>query len=438
MPPESVGLRWFTSVYACATLLNLLFLSHLKLHIMSKKQSLKLTFYVKRTKQLANGDFPVYMRIAINGSREDFSINRGISPELWSTEKGAAQGKTKEANHLNRYLETLHFQVYELYYDLLKRYDELTPKFLKLAFLNGDIEARTLLEIHREYNDKVANLVGIDYKKSTLVRYRTSLKHLSDYMGSVIKKNDISIKNINHAFVEGYDAFLKTKYGLAHNSAVKYHKNLKRILADARANQWILHDPYANFRLPIKKTDRGYLNDKELECMINQKLTIDRLDQVRDCFIVSCFTGLAYSDLERLTPEHYYIQKDGSLWIRINRLKTDIQSSVPVLSVVNEIFRKYKYHPACTAKRRLLPVSSNQKMNAYLKEIAIICGINKELTTHLARHTFATTVTLNNDVPIESVSKMLGHTSLKTTKIYARLLDKKVAHDMSKINDIYN
>ncbi|MFC2111040.1 site-specific integrase [Bacteroidota bacterium] len=404
---------------------------------MCKKQSMKLAFYVKRTKKLSNGEVPVYMRISINGSREDLAINRGILPGLWSIEKGAAHGRTKEANNLNKYMDSLRYQVNDLFYELSKRFDDLTPKIIKQAFLGNDPDEKTIIVLHKNYNDKVKSLVGVDYRKSTLVRYGTSLKHMTNYLETVIKKKDIAVKKIDHAFVEGYDAYLKIKCGLAHNSAVKYHKNLKRILADARANQWLFHDPYANYRLPVKKTDRGYLDDQELDRLINHEFTIDRLDQVRDCFVVSCFTGLAYSDLERLTHKNFYTQSDGSLWIRINRLKTDILSSVPVLPMVDQIIKKYQYHPMCTIKGKLLPVSSNQRMNAYLKEIGNACVIDKELTTHLARHTFATTVTLNNDVPIESVSKMLGHTSIKTTKIYARLLDKKVAHDMSKLKDIY-
>ena len=176
----------------------------------------------------------------------------------------------------------------------------------------------------------------------------------------------------------------------------------------------------------------------ELETLINKEISVERLEQVRDCFIVSCFTGLVYADLVRLTKQHLHEAKDGSKWIKINRLKTDTLCSVPVLGIVDLLIDKYKGHPSCVVKQKLLPVISNQRMNGYLKEIAAICGINKELTTHLARHTFATTVTLNNDIPLETVSKMLGHTSLKTTKIYARLLDKKVGKDMVKLNSIYS
>lgn len=187
----------------------------------------------------------------------------------------------------------------------------------------------------------------------------------------------------------------------------------------------------------IKKTDCDFLDDAELKRLINQKFNIKRLDQIRDCFLVSCFTGLAYADLSNLSKEHLYNAPNGSLWIKINRKKTDEKSTIPVLKIVEDLIIKYEDNPLSISKNKLFPVSSNQRMNGYLKEIADICGIRKELTTHIARHTFATTVTLNNDIPIETVSKMLGYSSLKTTRIYARILDRKIENDMNKLKSIF-
>ena len=404
---------------------------------MSKKHQFNVAFFIKRTRMLSNGEAPIYMRITIDGTRADMGIGRSVVLQEWDTVGGKVNSKTKESKNLSKYIESLRYQVSNLFYEIESQYDDLNALLLRQIFLGGDPEEKTLLSIHTEYNEKVEKLIGIDYRKSTHVRYKTSYKHLENFIKTFYSKSDISIKKVDHTFVTEYDSYLKIKGKLTHNSAIKYHKNLKKLLAHSRANQWISHDPYANYKLSVKKTDRGYLDDKELGRLIKHEFSIERLSVVRDCFLVSCFTGLAYADLERLTKNNLSEHKDGSLWIKINRLKTDITSSVPVLKIVHDIIERYQYHPVCVEKGKLLPVSSNQKMNNYLKEIAVSCNIEQDLSTHLARHTFATTVTLNNDVPIESVSKMLGHTSLKTTKIYARLLDKKVGQDMSKLNTIY-
>jgi integrase len=216
---------------------------------------------------------------------------------------------------------------------------------------------------------------------------------------------------------------------------MKYIKNFKKIIRIALANAWITQDPFSNYKMKLKKVDRDFLNEEELKTLTNTIFSIERLEQVRDTFLFSCFTGLAHSDLKRLTPDNIKLGTDNNLWIMINRKKTNGSSHIPILPVTNMLIEKYKEHPYCVDKGVLLPVLSNQKMNAYLKEIADICGISKNLTSHIARHTFATTVTLNNDVPIETVSKMLGHSSINMTKIYARLLDKKVGRDMQHLQD---
>lgn len=214
---------------------------------------------------------------------------------------------------------------------------------------------------------------------------------------------------------------------------MKYLSNLKKIIRIALNNNWLNKDPYANFKLSWKKTDRDFLTEEEVDRLVKKQFSIDRIQTVKDCFLFACYTGLSHSDLKLLTPKDIVVGIDKKSWISIKRKKTNIQSNIPLLPVAMSIIDKYKDHPEVERNQVLLPVLSNQKMNAYLKEIADICGITKTLTSHVARHTFATTITLNNDVPIESVSKMLGHSSLEMTKIYAKLLDKKVSRDMDAI-----
>ncbi len=239
-------------------------------------------------------------------------------------------------------------------------------------------------------------------------------------------------------FVTGYESYLKVELHIGHNTTMKYITIFKKIIIIAMSNDWLKKDPFTNFKITVKKTERPFLSEEELNTLIHKKFTIQRLELVKDSFLFSCFTGLAHSDLKKLTPENIKIGSDGNKWVMINRTKTDGSSHIPILPIPEMLIEKYKNHPYCLDKGVLLPVLSNQKMNAYLKEIADICGIDKKLTSHIARHTFATTVTLNNDVPIETVSKMLGHSSIKMTKIYAKLLDKKVGRDMEHLHKKFN
>jgi site-specific recombinase XerD len=212
---------------------------------------------------------------------------------------------------------------------------------------------------------------------------------------------------------------------------------LRTVILIARNNGWINADPFANYKFSLEKCEREYLTQKELEAIMNKSFSIKRLEQVRDIFIFSCFSGLAYVDVKNLSDKNIRTSFDGNVWIMGKRHKTDVSFTIPLLNVPKTILEKYK---GILPNSELLPVISNQKMNAYLKEITDMCGIDKHLTFHCARHTFATTVTLSKGVSIESVSKMLGHSNIKTTQIYARVNETKVSNEMTilkeKLKDI--
>jgi len=280
-------------------------------------------------------------------------------------------------------------------------------------------------------------LEGIDFAPQTVERYETSLKHTRDFIRYKYGRDDLFLSELDNEFIVDYDIYLKTQRKCAHNTSLKYIKNFKKIINLAIANGHLSSDPFTNFKAKLKPVDRGFLNEEELNLIISKNFN-NRLAEVRDCFVFSCFTGLAYSDILSLSKENIVTGTDGNMWIKIKRKKTSNLSSIPILAITRKLIDKYQYHPECMAKNRLLPVKSNQKMNAYLKEIADICGIEKNFTSHLARHTFATTVTLNNNVPIETVSKMLGHSSINMTRIYARLLDRKVGQDMKQLEGKYD
>jgi site-specific recombinase XerD len=248
------------------------------------------------------------------------------------------------------------------------------------------------------------------------------------------RKQDLSLEELDFAFISNFERFLKINAGIEHNTVMGYIKRVKRIMTIAVNNKWIYANPFMAYKCTTRKTVRQELSEGELYRLASKKFKVKRLEEVRDCFLFSCYTGYAFVDAQKLTPQHI-VSRNGERWIETSRTKTEISANVPLLSQAAAIIEKYKDHDACTVTGKLLPMKSNQKMNAYLKEIADLCGIDKNLTTHMARHTFATTVTLGNDVPIETVSKMLGHTKITTTQIYARVREKKISRDMSVLKE---
>ena len=394
-------------------------------------KTFNLLFFIKKNKIRTNGTAPIYLRITIDGKAADIAAKRYIDPQKWDGKAHKALGNSQEARTLNVYLKTLEQQVYDSHYVMLKEDNNVTAISLKSKLLGTDIEQRMLIPIFQEHNDKVEALVGQDFASGTLERYKTSLKHTQEFINWKYKTSDIDIKAIDHAFIMDYDFWLRSVRKCGNNTAVKYIKNFKKIIKLCMAHGWLNKDPFLGYKAKLKAVERPFLSKEEIKTMYEKELVSDRLTQVRDVFLFCCFTGLAYVDVKKLTKSHINIGVDGEQWIFTRRQKTDTSTRVPLLPVAKELVLRYDNHPQCVNSNVLFPVVSNQTMNSYLKEIANVCGINKELTFHIARHTFATTVTLSNGVPIESVSKMLGHTNIKTTQHYGKILDKKVSDDMA-------
>ncbi len=405
---------------------------------MENKNTFSLLFFAIKSRVNKNGEIPLQMRITVNRKKIEMSLHRSIDPKLWNSQSGSAIGNTKMAKEINSYLMSVQSSIYEHYKYLREKDEYLTPTKIKNDYLGIKEDTISVLEFYREHNDKFSQLVGKEYTPATLQRYETSLKHTANFIKHTYAKNDMPISKVNHKFLSDYEFYLKTVKDCSHNTVMKYLKNFKKLTRIALANNIISIDPFANYKLTLKKVDRGFLSDEELDTLINKKMVSKRLENVRDCFVFSCFTGLAHTDLKRLTPENIVIGTDGGKWIKIARRKTNNLSSIPVFPVTQNIIDKYKNDAYCVTKNVLLPVLTNQKMNAYLKEIAEVCGISLNLTSHIARHTFATTVTLNNNVSIESVSKMLGHSSISMTRIYARMLDKRVGNDTKHLHEKFN
>lgn len=397
----------------------------------TKMQSkISILFYAKRSKTTTDGLVPIYLRITIDGQRIEQSTNRFVDPLKWSKEQGKMKGQSEEARILNTYLDILKGNIYNMQKELIHDGNEANYENFRNKFFGIEERKKMLVPIFEDHNQKVEALLNQEFAPGTLERYKTSLKHTIDFLKWKYNVSDIDIKKIDHVFVTEYEFYLRSVRKCANNTAVKYIKNFGKIIRICIANGWIDKNPFANFKSKVKEVERVFLVEEELEVMANKEIKFERLALVRDIFLFSCYTGLAYIDVKQLSSLNINIGIDGFKWIFTNRQKTDTKSNIPLLPMAEEIIAKYKDHPQCINQGKLLPILSNQKMNAYLKELADMCGIQKELTFHIARHTFATSVTLTNGVPIESVSKMLGHKNLRTTQHYAKILDKKVSEDM--------
>ena len=394
------------------------------------KHKMSILFYVKSSKAAKNGLLPIYQRITINGTRIELSISRFVEKSKWNTAAGKMKGNSEETRLINSHLDILRNKAYETEKWMINNNQEINAQTYKNKFLGIEEKTRKLIVIFEDHNKKMKELVGKEFSINTYKKYETTISHTKEFLKSYYSINDLSIKQVDIAFINDFDFYLRNSKNCNNNSTIKYIRNFGKIIKQCYSNGWIDKDPFLNYKGKVREVERVYLSQEEIESLLNKDFKIKRLDLVRDMFLFSCFTGLAYIDVFNLTKSHIIIGIDGEKWISTHRQKTESASKIPILPVTKSIIEKYEKHPQCLNENRLLPILSNQKMNAYLKELADICEIPKELTFHIARHTFATTVTLTNGVPIESVSKMLGHKNLRTTQHYAKVLDKKVSEDM--------
>lgn len=392
-----------------------------------------LLFYLKKPKNYTKGPVPVYMRITVDGAPKEISTGRSCEPFRWKAKANRASGTKEETRALNNHLDALVRKLEDTHTVLIKDGVAVTAELLKMHFLGEGIKHHFLMEIFLNHNTKMEALLGKGFKPNTLKGYNTSVLHLNTYLLKYYQDTDIDIQKIDHTFITDYEFFLRSAKGCSPVSVAKYMKHLRKIVNLCLAHRWIAENPFVLYKNTAKPKEKEFLTQDELERVIQKKLSIPRLAHVRDIFVFCCYTGLSYADVKKLRTSDIARGIDGRLWILTSREKTEITSNIPLLPRALEILRRYADYPPCVTKGLALPVLSNQKMNSYLKEIADLCGITKKLTFHIARHTFATSVTLSNDVPIETVSKMLGHTNIKTTQHYAKLLDTKVSNDMGRL-----
>jgi site-specific recombinase XerD len=406
--------------------------------IINQKQSVmsrrfNLLFYLKKRNNYEGGVIPIYMRVSVAGKRTEFATQRTWDPTKWNPSAGRATGTKEEARELNSFLDTLKAKVYEAQRKLVDEGEAVSTDTIREIITGRNRNSKMLLEVFDYHNKQMQELVNIDFAPGTMERYETARSHTKDFIKWKFGYEDIDVNKLNYEFVADMEFYFKTVRKCCHNTSIKYISNVKKIVNICIKNGWLERDPFFGYKMCKKEVIREYLSEQEIAAVLTKDFPAERLNIVRDIFIFSCYTGLAYADIEKLKRSEIIIGIDGDKWISTTRQKTDSASRIPLLPIALEMLEKYKSHPKCINEDLLLPIFSNQNMNGYLKEIAAIVGIEKKFTFHCARHTFATTVTLTNGVPIESVSKMLGHRNLKTTQHYAKIIDRKVSDDMKAL-----
>jgi site-specific recombinase XerD len=397
---------------------------------MTTQQTFSVLFIIRGNRANKYGA-PLILRITVNGKQRETSIHRRVPIDRWNKSTQRARGSSPELNELNLYIDNIKAKAVQAYSDL-KNTEEFITVDMVMNRVLGKAEGghQGVIELYDKYLEELEGLIGKSCSYTLFRKNRTGRRHLADFLKAKHSCSDIPIAKFTNDHVNGFYLYLKAEKGHCHNTAVRALGFFKKITIRAIRSGWIKIDPFLGFSLGKHKTDPIYLDQDEVNRIIDLKLSIKRLEQVRDLFIFSCYTGLAYADVKDLKVDEIVKTKEDFYWIKTKRKKTRVKSHIPLLPLPFSIIRKYCDFASVEGEYKVFDVSSNQKVNAYLKEIADLAGISKNVTFHVARHTFATTVTLENGIPLETVSKMLGHSSLITTQHYARVLDSKISKDM--------
>lgn len=396
------------------------------------KSIFRVVFYLRSNYVNKEGKTSVMLRIYLNNERLSLgSTGIAITASQWDKDKERIKGRTTDTLSTNLQLDNIASGLQAIFRKI-EMSDDLSLERIKSEFLGKKDEIDTLMQLFEKHNTDISKQVGISVSKATLQKYNVCKRHFSDFLDKQYKRNDLKLTELTYLVIREFDLYLRTVVGQNSNTTTKTMKTLKTITLLGQKMGVLLHDPFINHRFHLEPVNRGFLTDEEILLIANKEIVIPRLELVRDIFIFSCFTGLAYIDVSNLTPDHIITLGDKQ-WIMTQRQKTSVETNILLLDIPKAIIDKYCDNSAYPKREnKLFPILSNQKMNAYLKEIADLCGIKKNLTFHLARHTFAT-MSLSKGVPMESVSKMLGHTNIKTTQIYARITNKKIEHDMEEL-----
>ena len=397
------------------------------------RSSFSILFFIRESKARKNGNVPIEVMITVNGERNSFSTGKQIAIEKWDKTKQQVKGKDQETQNLNNYLKAIKAKLYQKEAELLERGFIITAQILYDAYFDKveSLKERSLFEVFEEHNQEQEKLVGNGVSKATHWVSVYTIRLLREFVQQKYKREDLYLRELNLNFIQSFHSFLRIDKGMAQNSSTKHLKLLKKIINLSVANSYMAFNPFSTYKVEREPVDIDFLDEEELRKIINFDTPLPRLERAKDMFLFGCFTGLSYIDIKTLTPEHFEKDSAGRIWIKKRRVKTGVLSRIPLLPIAKLILDKYK------SGEKLLPIQDPADINKYLKDIAILCGINKRICFHTSRHTFASTVTLANNISLEVVSKMLGHTNTRMTAHYAKLIDKCIGEQMDKLMDTF-
>ena len=397
------------------------------------RSSFSILFFIRESKARKNGNVPIEVMITVNGERNSFSTGKQIAIEKWDKTKQQVKGKDQETQNLNNYLKAIKAKLYQKEAELLERGFIITAQILYDAYFDKveSLKERSLFEVFEEHNQEQEKLVGNGVSKATHWVSVYTIRLLREFVQQKYKREDLYLRELNLNFIQSFHSFLRIDKDMAQNSSTKHLKLLKKIINLSVANSYMAFNPFSTYKVEREPVDIDFLDEEELRKIINFDTPLPRLERAKDMFLFGCFTGLSYIDIKTLTSEHFEKDSAGRIWIKKRRVKTGVLSRIPLLPIAKLILDKYK------SGEKLLPIQDPADINKYLKDIAILCGINKRICFHTSRHTFASTVTLANNISLEVVSKMLGHTNTRMTAHYAKLIDKCIGEQMDKLMDTF-
>lgn len=399
------------------------------------KSTFRILFLLRTSQLSKDGLATLMIRITISGSIVEFSSKLRIKPSLWNNGARRVNGKSKYATDMNHTIDTIRARLLNSYLELFDKDGIVTPRKLRNYFLGIEESKYSLLSLFNKKITQKGRLINTAISKETYGKYVCTRDKIKSFLKSYYKVEDITMRDVNYDFIVNYEIYLRSEGKCGHNTTVRHLRYLKQVTSDAIKCKYISFDPFNEIRLTSQKGNREYLTLTELINIASKEMQSETLKEMRDIFIFSCFTGLAFIDLNSLKYSDIYVNENGKRYISKNRSKTGVKAYIPLLDIPELILEKYKNR--ILTNERILPVTPCQSMNRYIKEITAYCGINKKISTHCGRHTFATLM-LTKGVPIESISKMLGHTDISTTQIYARILNVKVDEDMTKVQNQFD
>ena len=397
------------------------------------RSSFAILFFIRDSRVRKDGTTSIEVVLTVNGERCAFSTGKKVKSCNWDKNKQQVKGKDEEAQSLNNYLKAIKAKLYQKEAELLERGFIITADLLRDAYFDKveSIKERSLFEVFEEHNQEQEKLIGNGVSKATYWVSVYTIRLLREFVQQKYKREDLYLRELNLNFIQSFHSFLRIDKDMAQNSSTKHLKLLKKIINLSVANSYMAFNPFSTYKVEREPVDIDFLDEEELRKIINFDTPLPRLERAKDMFLFGCFTGLSYIDIKTLTPEHFEKDSTGRIWIKKRRVKTGVLSRIPLLPIAKLILDKYK------GGEKLLPIQDPADINKYLKDIAILCGINKRICFHTSRHTFASTVTLANNISLEVVSKMLGHTNTRMTAHYAKLIDKCIGEQMDKLMDTF-